>query len=208
MRRDMAVVRAAGCVIRAAIVLGVGHARRSRASATSPAGPLRRAAPAGPPWRRSHAGESQRSISGATPPARGRWLSPPVVEAMTETLAAGEQALLFLNRRGYAPLTLCRACGHGMRMSAMLAWLVEHRLRRRLHLPPLRLRRAARRMPELRRRRSASSPAAPGVERLAEEVDGAAARGAARDLDLRQPAGPSAAAAAGFERCATARSTS
>ena len=45
------------------------------------------------------------------PPERGRWLSPVVAEAVGETLARGEQALLFLNRRGYAPVTLCRKCG-------------------------------------------------------------------------------------------------
>ena len=66
------------------------------------------------------------------PPARGRWLSPPVVEAMKATLAAGEQILLFLNRRGYAPITLCRACGHGLECPQCSAWLVEHRFRRAL----------------------------------------------------------------------------
>jgi primosomal protein N' (replication factor Y) len=65
-------------------------------------------------------------------PARGRWLSPPVIEAMQGTLAASEQALLFLNRRGYAPLTLCRACGHGIECPNCSAWLVEHRFRRTL----------------------------------------------------------------------------
>ena len=65
-------------------------------------------------------------------PARGRWLSPPVVEAMRETRAAGEQVLLFLNRRGYAPITLCRACGHGLECPHCSAWLVEHRFRRTL----------------------------------------------------------------------------
>lgn len=66
------------------------------------------------------------------PPARGRWLSPPVVEAMKSTLAAGEQTLLFINRRGYAPITLCRACGHGLECPQCSAWLVEHRFRRSL----------------------------------------------------------------------------
>jgi primosomal protein N' (replication factor Y) len=64
------------------------------------------------------------------PPPRGRWLSPPVVEAMAKTLAAGEQTLLFLNRRGYAPMTLCRACGHGIECAHCSSWLVEHRFRR------------------------------------------------------------------------------
>lgn len=66
------------------------------------------------------------------PPPRGRWLSPPVVEAMKQTLEAGEQSLLFLNRRGYAPMTLCRACGHGIECPQCSSWLVEHRFRRTL----------------------------------------------------------------------------
>ncbi len=65
-------------------------------------------------------------------PARGRWLSPPVVEAMKRTFEAGEQSLLFLNRRGYAPITLCRACGQGIECPQCSAWLVEHRFRRTL----------------------------------------------------------------------------
>jgi primosomal protein N' (replication factor Y) len=65
-------------------------------------------------------------------PARGHWLSPPVVEAMKQTFAAGEQTLLFLNRRGYAPMTLCRACGSGIGCPQCSAWLVEHRFRRTL----------------------------------------------------------------------------
>src|SRR6202034_1236548 len=48
----------------------------------------------------------------ATPPERSRFLTPPLLDAITETLGRGEQAMLFLNRRGYAPLTLCRHCGH------------------------------------------------------------------------------------------------
>ena len=51
----------------------------------------------------------------ATPPEHGQWLAPPLVAAMAETMAAGEQVMLFLNRRGYAPLTLCRACGHRLK---------------------------------------------------------------------------------------------
>jgi primosomal protein N' (replication factor Y) len=43
-----------------------------------------------------------------------------------------EQALLFLNRRGYAPLTLCRACGFRLQCPNCDAWLVEHRFRRQL----------------------------------------------------------------------------
>ena len=62
-----------------------------------------------------------------TPPERGAWLAPALRVALAETLEAGEQALLFLNRRGYAPLTLCRACGHRFHCPNCSAWLVEHR---------------------------------------------------------------------------------
>ncbi|MBW4090862.1 MAG: primosomal protein N', partial [Proteobacteria bacterium] len=68
----------------------------------------------------------------AHPPERGRFLAPPLVAAISATLARGEQAMLFLNRRGYAPLTLCRACGHRMACPHCTAWLVEHRARRLL----------------------------------------------------------------------------
>ncbi len=59
--------------------------------------------------------------------ARGHWLSPPLVDAIQTALDAGEQGLLFLNRRGYAPLTLCRTCGHRFACPNCSAWLVEHR---------------------------------------------------------------------------------
>jgi len=62
----------------------------------------------------------------------GTFLSPPLREALAATLAAGEQAMLFLNRRGYAPLTLCEACGHKMMCRACSSWLVEHRYHRKL----------------------------------------------------------------------------
>ncbi len=65
-------------------------------------------------------------------PPRQSWLSPTLRQALSATLAAGEQALLFLNRRGYAPLTLCRACGHRLQCPRCTAWLVEHRLVGRL----------------------------------------------------------------------------
>jgi len=62
----------------------------------------------------------------------GTFLSPPLREALAVTLGSGEQAMLFLNRRGYAPLTLCEACGHKMICRNCSAWLVEHRYRKRL----------------------------------------------------------------------------
>lgn len=65
-------------------------------------------------------------------PERGRWIAPKLVEAMKDRLAKGEQSLLFLNRRGYAPLTLCRNCGYRFQCPNCTAWLVEHRFSKRL----------------------------------------------------------------------------
>ena len=65
-------------------------------------------------------------------PARGRWLAPRLVNEIRERLERGEQSLLFLNRRGYAPLTLCRTCGYRFQCPNCSAWLVEHRFSARL----------------------------------------------------------------------------
>ncbi|MGN6471680.1 MAG: primosomal protein N' [Rhizobiaceae bacterium] len=106
-----------------------------------------------------------------SPPARGGFLSPVLLEAMRKTLERGEQSLLFLNRRGYAPLTLCRVCGHRFQCPDCSSWLVEHRFRGQLvchhcgHAEP----------------RPEACPecgtldhlvaCGPGIERIAEEVD-------------------------------------
>ena len=103
-------------------------------------------------------------------PARGRFLAPRLVTAIDETLSAGEQVMLFLNRRGYAPLTLCRTCGYRLQCPHCSAWLVEHRLQGRLtchhcgyqQQPPDRC-------PSCDDSRSFAA-CGPGVERLAEEV--------------------------------------
>lgn len=60
-------------------------------------------------------------------PERQHFIAPTLKAAITETLERGEQALLFLNRRGYAPLTLCRTCGQRMECPRCTAWLVEHK---------------------------------------------------------------------------------
>ncbi len=65
-------------------------------------------------------------------PGAQRWLAGPLIAGIEERLARGEQSLLFLNRRGYAPLTLCRNCGHRFKCPSCSAWLVEHRLSARL----------------------------------------------------------------------------
>ncbi|AWI88148.1 primosomal protein N' [Methylobacterium sp. DM1] len=103
-------------------------------------------------------------------PERGRFLSPPMVNAVKSTLAAGDQALLFLNRRGYAPLTLCRACGHRYQCRNCSTWLVEHRFRRALVCHQCGY---AERKPEACTECGAFdhlTPCGPGVERIAEEV--------------------------------------
>jgi primosomal protein N' (replication factor Y) len=61
------------------------------------------------------------------PEDRQHFIAPSLRKAMGETIERGEQVLLFLNRRGYAPLTLCRTCGHRMECPRCTAWLVEHK---------------------------------------------------------------------------------
>src|ERR1700735_3297986 len=65
-------------------------------------------------------------------PPPGRFISPTLAGAVQTAIGRGEQALLFLNRRGYAPLTLCRACGYRFSCPHCDAWLVDHRFRRQL----------------------------------------------------------------------------
>ena len=106
----------------------------------------------------------------ADPPMRGRWLAPKLVRAIDATLERKEQVLLFLNRRGYAPLTLCRTCGHRFQCPNCTAWMVEHRLINRLachhcgHTIP-----TPRACPECDSEDSLVA-CGPGVERIADEV--------------------------------------
>ena len=100
----------------------------------------------------------------------GDFLSPTLTNAVIETLAQGEQAMLFLNRRGFAPLTLCKACGHKMGCPRCTSWLVEHRYKRKLvchHCGYDRNAPAA--CPECKTA-GAFIACGPGVERVAEEV--------------------------------------
>jgi len=104
------------------------------------------------------------------PPERSKFLSPILIEAMEKTKARGEQSLLFLNRRGFAPLTLCRVCGHRFACPNCSSFLVEHRFRGILlchhcgyHKP----------VPEACPECGTLDhlvPCGPGVERIAEEV--------------------------------------
>ncbi len=101
---------------------------------------------------------------------RGKWISPRLCEAVRETIGRQEQALLFLNRRGYAPLTLCQSCGHRFQCPNCTAWLVEHRFRKALvchHCGHIERRPDA--CPECQTVDSLTA-CGPGVERLGEEV--------------------------------------
>ncbi|MFL6780473.1 MAG: primosomal protein N', partial [Sphingomicrobium sp.] len=104
------------------------------------------------------------------PPPRGRWLAPSLVAELETNLERGEQSLLFLNRRGFAPLTLCRHCGHRFQCPNCTAWMVEHRLMHRLachhcgHVMP-----PPGACPECGTEDSLV-PCGPGVERIADEV--------------------------------------
>ena len=106
----------------------------------------------------------------ADAPERGRWLSHRLVMAIGDTLAAGNQAMLFLNRRGYAPLTLCRACGHRFECPNCDAWLVEHRFRKELQCHHCGTRvPTPHTCPECGTENSLAA-CGPGVERIAEEA--------------------------------------
>src|SRR6202050_4882557 len=105
----------------------------------------------------------------APPPPR-RFISPVLAGAVKTALERGEQALLFLNRRGYAPLTLCRACGFRFACPNCSAWLVDHRFRRQLvcHHCGFAMQHPAA-CPQCQTMNSYVA-VGPGVERLEEEV--------------------------------------
>jgi primosomal protein N' (replication factor Y) (superfamily II helicase) len=104
-------------------------------------------------------------------PERGGFLSPVLLRAVGQTVERGHQALLFLNRRGYAPLTLCRVCGHRFQCPQCSSWLVEHRFRAQLQCHQCG---HAERTPEACPECGTLDhlvACGPGVERIAEEVE-------------------------------------
>jgi primosomal protein N' (replication factor Y) (superfamily II helicase) len=164
--RDMAVVRARFCSAPAVLVSATPSLETL---ANVEAGRYRRLTlPA------RHGGATLPAVAAidmrAAPPERGRFLAPTLIQAIRDALQRGEQAMLFLNRRGYAPMTLCRHCGHRMQCPNCTAWLVEHRVRRTLqchhcgHTVPI--------PAECPACGAAHSlvPVGPGVERITEEV--------------------------------------
>ncbi len=99
-----------------------------------------------------------------------RWLSAPVMAALSARIEAGEQSLLFLNRRGYAPLTLCRKCGFRLECPDCDAWLVEHRFRGELMCHHCGLRTPVPATCPSCGAEDSLAACGPGVERLGEEV--------------------------------------
>jgi primosomal protein N' (replication factor Y) len=100
----------------------------------------------------------------------GKWVSPTLKAAITDRLEKGEQSLIFLNRRGYAPITLCRACGHQIGCDDCDARMVEHRFLKRLMCHQCG---ETKPMPTVCPHCEAEdrlSAVGPGVERMGEEV--------------------------------------
>ncbi|OJF96433.1 primosomal protein N' [Pararhizobium antarcticum] len=105
------------------------------------------------------------------PPERGGFLSPVLLKHVGKAIGRGEQALLFLNRRGYAPLTLCRVCGHRFQCPDCSSWLVEHRFRGQIQCHQCG---HAEKTPEACPECGTFDhlvACGPGVERIAEEVE-------------------------------------
>jgi primosomal protein N' (replication factor Y) (superfamily II helicase) len=164
--RDMAVLRAAICGAR--VVL---------ASAT----------PSLESWANAEAGKYDRLVltdrfgAAVLPEMRAidmraetlptnRWISPTLQAAVNTRIAQGEQALLFINRRGYAPTTVCRACGHQIGCDHCDARMVEHRFLKRLVCHQCG---ETKPMPEVCPACGVAgklAPVGPGVERLTEEA--------------------------------------
>jgi len=103
-------------------------------------------------------------------PEKGKFLSQPLLEAVSEVTARGEQALLYLNRRGYAPLIICRSCGEKLKSPDTDSWLVEHKRtgRAMCHLTGFSMR-MPKECPNCKVEDSLTS-VGPGVERIAEEA--------------------------------------
>lgn len=107
-------------------------------------------------------------------PVRGSWgvswLTPTLANALKENLERQEQSMLFLNRRGYAPLVICRDCGHRIQCPNCTAWLTEHRRVGNLvchhcgYVTPI-----PKECPECHSETGLTA-CGPGVERVAEEV--------------------------------------
>jgi primosomal protein N' (replication factor Y) len=98
-----------------------------------------------------------------------KWISPPLKEAIQKTLDNNEQSLLFLNRRGYAPLLICHACGHHMECPNCSTWLVYHKASQIMQCHQCNYsHKLPSDCPECNHQ--GLSPCGPGVERIEEEI--------------------------------------
>ncbi|MFP1644458.1 primosomal protein N' [Pontitalea aquivivens] len=104
--------------------------------------------------------------------AANSWISPTMAAAVTDRIGKGEQAMLFLNRRGYAPVTVCRACGHQIGCDHCDARMVEHRFLKRLVCHQCGESKPVPTACPSCGAEGRLAPVGPGVERLAEEVAG------------------------------------
>ncbi|WP_409432107.1 primosomal protein N' [Litorimonas sp. RW-G-Af-16] len=103
-------------------------------------------------------------------PEKGDFLSAPLIQAVGDVLERGEQAMLYLNRRGYAPLIICRNCGEKLKSPDTDSWLVEHKAtgRAMCHLTGFSMR-MPKRCPTCEAEDGLTA-VGPGVERVAEEA--------------------------------------
>ena len=99
-----------------------------------------------------------------------QFISQPLFDALQQTLATGQQAMLFLNRRGYAPLTLCRACGHRLQCPHCTSWLIEHKKSSKLHCHHCSYAMPLPRACPSCKAEGRFAACGPGVERVAEEI--------------------------------------
>jgi primosomal protein N' (replication factor Y) len=99
-----------------------------------------------------------------------RWVSPTLQKAVEARIEKGEQSLLFINRRGYAPITLCRACGHQIGCDQCDARMVEHRFLKRLVCHQCGVSKPVPAICPSCRAEDRLAPVGPGVERLGEEA--------------------------------------
>lgn len=130
-------------------------------------------------------------------PEKGQWIAPRLAREIFATLDRGEQALLFLNRRGYAPLTLCKTCGHQYQCPDCSAWLVEHRFRGVLACHHCGREEKKPQACTVCGATDSLVAVGPGIERIAEEA--AARFPGARPVVLSSDMGPNARLKARFE---------
>ena len=104
------------------------------------------------------------------PPQKGNWISPLLINQIQDKLLKKEQTLLFLNRRGYAPLRVCNSCGNKVKCINCETWLVEHRLDNLLTCHHCGYSKHISNICEVCGNKDQMKSCGPGVERIEEEV--------------------------------------